>query len=558
MKGTFGSPFAWIAVALVALVSVPTVSTATRRASDDEARIIVGYDRSRAGGRKIALPPGVQVVHDLGDTEVVAVDASSVEAMLALLRRRPDVAYAELDGRVRLAATPNDPRYGEQWALPKIDGPRAWDTTTGSRDVVVGVVDDGVWAEHPDLEANMWENPGGVAGCPAGTNGYNAKAGSCALANRGPHGTFVAGVVGAAGNSDRGIAGVAWSVGLMDLQFMDADDEPGQGRTSDAVAAIRWAIRAREQGVNLRVLLTAFTTPRFSQGLLDAVRDAGRAGVLVVAPAGDTGSDNDADPVYPCNLDATNVICVTASDPNDRLSRSGRPNWGDEAAVDLAAPGEVVLTTLDEDDPNFQYQAMSGTSIAAAHVAGAAVLVAADSRPGVTDLKWKILNGVDPIEDLRYAVTTGGRLNVANALTAPSDPPPTTRSTAPTTTSRPGPPENPAGATAGSNDDGAGGNTDDRQQPTPTTAVTTGDPSNPEQQEAASESRTATAPASPRSDLRLDRAPGRQPFRSQPVGADVAVLAGVLLLTLGLTTAVLLRRRARHRLHQELASGPSD
>jgi subtilisin family serine protease len=201
------------------------------------------------------------------------------------------VRYAEPNYLYHASGTPNDPRYGDDglWGLGAIDAPTAWATTTGSDNVVVGVVDTGIDYTHPDLAANIWTAPAGwsVMGCGPGSHGYRAinDAASCDPQDDQGHGTHVAGTIGAVGDNGIGVVGVNWHVRLMALKCLDAQ---GMTRSSDAVQVIAYAIAAKQAGVNLRVLNLSWTDPSPSQTLLAAIEQADAAGILIVAAAGDT------------------------------------------------------------------------------------------------------------------------------------------------------------------------------------------------------------------------------------------------------------------------------
>src|SRR4029079_11276582 len=113
-------------------------------------------------------------------------------------------------------------------------------------------VDSGVQYDHPDLAANIWTNPGGVGGCPAGTHGYNVLASSCDPRDDeqpyGGHGTHVAGIVGAVGNNGGGVSGVNWRTTILPVKWVNSS---GVGYTSDLIAALDWVLQARQSGVNV-------------------------------------------------------------------------------------------------------------------------------------------------------------------------------------------------------------------------------------------------------------------------------------------------------------------
>ncbi|HYI12563.1 MAG TPA: FG-GAP-like repeat-containing protein [Thermoanaerobaculia bacterium] len=356
--------------------------------------------------------------------------SKGAEAMAAALERNPNVEYVEPNYEVRLVATPIDPSYGQLWGLNNtgqtvggaagaagadIDAQSAWNVTTGSASVVVGVVDTGIDYDHPDLQANIWTNPGGKGNvaCSAGTHGFNAITGSCDPDDDHSHGTHVAGTIGAVGDNNLGVAGVNWTASIMGLKFLD---EYGSGTIADAIAAIDFAVQAKIDGVNVRVLSNSWGGGPFSKALFDEINKANEHDILFVAAAGNHGADNDLYSFYPSNYPAQNMIAVAATDNRDGLAYFS--NYG-ATKVHLAAPGVSVLSTV----PGSYYGYKSGTSMATPHVAGVAALVLAKT-PGLTtaQVKSAILDNTDPIAGLTGRSITGGRLNAAKAVGAPASP----------------------------------------------------------------------------------------------------------------------------------------
>ena len=333
----------------------------------------------------------------------------------------PGVRYAEPNAVQQTSVTPSDPRYAEQWALAKIGAPAAWATTTGDSDVVVGIVDSGVDAGHPDLAANIWAVPKGqtIGGCGEGTHGYSSIGGvkGCDPADELGSGTQVAGTIGAVGDNGRGIAGINWHVKIMALKCVDAN---GLVQISDAVRVIEYAIAAKEAGVGLRVLSIGWTTDTFSETLHTAIAAAGNADILVVAAAGQDGSyqNNDTAPRYPASFAAApynlpNVIAVTATEYNDALNRNVY-NHGPRS-VHMAAPGVAILTTI----IGTTYELYNGSALAAGYVSGTAALILAAEKlspPSLADLRSRLLYCGDPVPGLTEATVTGRRLNAARAL----------------------------------------------------------------------------------------------------------------------------------------------
>ena len=337
------------------------------------------------------------------------------------LERRGDILYVEPDYIVHSTAVPNDPSYGQLWAMKNtgqailgstgtagadIGAQSAWDVTTGSSAVVIGVVDTGIDYTHPDLAANVWSNPGGVGGCPAGTHGYNAIAKSCDPMDDNFHGTHVSGTIGAIGNNGTGVVGVNWTTSIMSLKFLDST---GSGTTSNAIVAIDFAVRAKMAGVNVRVLSNSWGGPGLSQSLSNEIAKANANDILFVAAAGNSSSNNDVTPSYPASFNLPNIIAVAATDNQDNLASFS--DYG-PTTVHLGAPGVSILST----QPGNLYQYLSGTSMATPHVSGAAALILSKSTLTTAQLKSLILQSVDPIPSLAGRTVTGGRLNVCRAI----------------------------------------------------------------------------------------------------------------------------------------------
>ena len=173
----------------------------------------------------------------------------------------------------------------------------------------------------------------------------------------------------------------------MPLKFLDAN---GGGYTSDAIRAINYATMERTQyGVNVRVINASWSSSLSDAGLNAAIQAAGNAGILFVAAAGNSASNNDVTPQYPANAGLANVVSVAASDSNDQLAAFS--NYGANT-VNLAAPGVDIYSTL----PGGKYGYLSGTSMATPEVAGVAALAwAADPNATVAQVRSALLQGVD-------------------------------------------------------------------------------------------------------------------------------------------------------------------
>jgi subtilisin family serine protease len=336
----------------------------------------------------------------------------------------------EPDLPIQVQKTSNDPslwrlyglnNYGQSGGTTDadLDAPEAWEITTGSRDVVIGVIDSGVDINHPDLAANIWVNPGETPnngidddgnGFIDDVNGWDFYDDDNTPNDGNGHGTHVAGTIGAVGNNSLGITGVNWEVSILPLRFLGDD---GSGWTSDAVAAVNYAtMLKRDFGINVVATNNSWGGGGYSRTLDRAIESANDQGIMFVAAAGNEGNNNDTNPRYPTNYDAPNVISVAALNRNDNLA--GFSNYG-ATTVDVGAPGVSIYSTL----PGNSYGSFSGTSMAAPHVAGVVGLLNA-AKPGisVTEVSNAILSTVDTLQSLDGKTVSGGRVNAAAALTS--------------------------------------------------------------------------------------------------------------------------------------------
>ena len=338
----------------------------------------------------------------------------SAVGAIAALERRPEIADASPNRSYELFLDSNDPAFvaGDLWGLNQIGAPAAWDVTTGSNSVVVGVVDSGVDYTHTDLADNIWTNPSETSngadddgnGLVDDIRGWDFYSGDSLPYDGNGHGTHVAGTIGAQGNNGAGITGVNWRVKLIPLRVGD------DSLSEFAIAgAFTYACAKGARVVN----------GSFGGTYSDAIHDAIAAcpGTLFIFAAGNSSRNNDLFPSYPCADPLPNVVCVAATQPGDTLAPFS--NWG-PVSVDLAAPGTDILSTV----PGNAFESYDGTSMAAPHVAGAAALVLS-ARPSLTvsELRSTLLLSAELKPGLAGAVATGGRLNVARALGQEVQPP---------------------------------------------------------------------------------------------------------------------------------------
>ncbi|MGH2693244.1 MAG: S8 family serine peptidase [Actinomycetota bacterium] len=429
MRTKVTSIIVFLALALAAL----PIAARAQESADPEApghapgRALVApeaHERDEAKSKIKAHGGRVLSYYEPGDFFVVETPGSAPE-WIETLRGERSVRFAELDYELTADLTiPNDPSFEDLWGLHNlsdtdIDAPEAWDISTGSDSVVVGVIDTGVAYNHPDLQSQMWTNPGDptVNGVDEDGNGYvddvhgiNCIRGTGDPNDDNDHGTHVAGTIGAAGDNGVGVAGVNWDVSIMALKFLD---RRGSGFTSDAIECLDYAT---DEGVHLTS--NSWGGGGFSTALFDAINRARTSGDLFVAAAGNDGDNTDSSPHYPSSYNLDNIISVAATTQSDGLASFS--NYGPNS-VDLGAPGVGILSTV----RNGGYDSFSGTSMATPHVAGAAALLwAADGSLSWTQVRDAIFDNVDVLTSLTGKVVTDGRLNLAEAIASLGPPPP--------------------------------------------------------------------------------------------------------------------------------------
>ena len=327
---------------------------------------------------------------------------------IKILQEMDGVIYAGPDVLMSAcSATPNDSFYGTQWAHERIQTPLAWEYTTGSPNVIVGVLDGGIDGTHEDLISVMevslcrdFSEGGAVSVAP--TDGHG-------------HGTYVAGIIAAKGNNSVGVCGVAWNIKLASLKVLD---DNGYGFSSYAIRAINYA-----ESQNIKIL--NFSIRWYGENIESQYDVPMRTAIsnysgLFVCAAGNEGTNNDITEVYPTNYKLDNLISVAASSQIDtpwvdEYNRNKRTNYG-QSTVDIFAPGEQVRTTA----KNNTYAYVGATSYATPHVTGVAALLLS-KYPNMTpeQIKATIMANVDPVPAFENLCVSGGMLNAYNAITNP-------------------------------------------------------------------------------------------------------------------------------------------
>jgi len=420
-------------------------------------RLIVCFDdrgtvrdgaRFVASDRTIAVRDGFHALHQgeargrigLANADIVEFPAGTdLRAVAAKYLALPGVTHVEPDYIVSIGDFPDDPYmpFGASslgapddqrlWGLNTaatdgvsvrtdvrfdydIDAREAWSITKGSDSVVVAVIDTGIDYNHPDLVDNMWINTGEIAGngIDDDGNGYVDDVYGYDFINNDAdpmddhyHGTHCAGTVGAVGDNQQDVVGVAWNVKLMAMKFLGSG---GSGPISAAAQCLEYAVA---NGAHLSN--NSWGGGGFSQAMFTALQNADSAGHLFVAAAGNSSANTDNGTYLPQGYDVPNVVSVGSLQPAGGLS--GFSNYG-PASVDIAAPGSNVWST----NIGGGLRQLNGTSMATPHVAGVAALLKS-VRPDATieDLKSWIYGGATDKLELG-AVIGNGRLNAWGAL----------------------------------------------------------------------------------------------------------------------------------------------
>ncbi|MFZ5986011.1 MAG: S8 family peptidase [Bacillota bacterium] len=331
-----------------------------------------------------------------------------------------DIEYIQPDYVMTLSSA--DKYFSAQWGLSNetsgfevnIDSNviPAWSITEGEGSVVA-VIDTGIDITHSDLGENIWVNPGEIPengvdddgnGYIDDVNGWNFSEDTnivheYQLANDEGHGTHIAGIIAAVKDNNLGIAGVAPKSKVMVLKAFSN----GTAYTSDIMEAIDYA-----SAMGVKIVNCSWGSTAENPALRESIEGSG---MLFVCAAGNSGVSIDDAPVYPASYSSENIITVASIGKNGNLSSFS--NFG-EVSVDIAAPGESVVSTL----PGNTYGLKSGTSMTAPFVAGqAALLLSKNIDASAKDLKDAILNSSDRLSTLVGKVYRANKLNCANSLT---------------------------------------------------------------------------------------------------------------------------------------------
>ena len=347
---------------------------------------------------------------------------------------------------------PNDSRFEEQWSLlnygqgdgfdnTDIFAPEAWKIRSTSPNVVVAIIDSGIDYNHEDLKNNIWKNNyeipnngidddlNGYVDDYLGWDFYYNDNNPHPYSNLNIHGTHVAGIIGAEGNNLKGIAGVSWDVQLMNLKVFSDYKSIKSAYASHIWDAIKYAADNGADIINLSLGIDIGRTivnggyyysgtfndfkniaPDFYNGWYSALKYASDKGCLIIAAAGNEYSNNDNFTCIPADFayEIPGMISVAAASNKGRISSYS--NYGN--IISLAAPGgdfnsglssQILSTT-----PNNSYEAISGTSMAAPIVSGAAaLLIGENSSLSHTEIKQILMNSSNKYKWLSGKVDSG-------------------------------------------------------------------------------------------------------------------------------------------------------
>ncbi len=435
----------WFAIILSAEAQVGQVTVRGRKASDSGllARVRDGANPGKLQAAKGGLgqaamtakaefrTKGLMLVGKNAQGAAAAMTSAELELKAKELMATGLYEYVEPDWIVTVSQVPTDTAYtnGSLWGLRNtgqsggavgvdVNAHAAWAVTTGSPTVIVGVVDTGIRFTHQDLVGNIWVNPGEIAanGIDDDANGYiDDIHGINGITNSGNpmddnnHGTHCAGTIGATANNAGQIVGVAWNVKLMGLKFLSAS---GSGNTSDAIKCIDYGVAK-----GAHILSNSWGGGGYSQALRDSIAAASNAGVLFVAAAGNSSSNNDVTQNYPSNYDPANVVAVAAVDRTGALASFS--SYG-ATTVDVGAPGVAILSSTAASDSS--YDSFNGTSMATPHVAGVAALIKSQFPTAtMLEIKNRLMATTRPLASLAGRTVSGGIVDAHAALTVAAD-----------------------------------------------------------------------------------------------------------------------------------------
>lgn len=374
--------------------------------------------------------------------------ASLLQDLINKLKSDSAIEAVDLNYVIEAFKVPNDPYYASSgswgqgfqdlWGMHKINLEPAWDQATGSASIVVAGIDTGVDRNHEDIKDNMWVNSAEIPnnGVDDDGNGYiddyygwNYVAGTNDPMDDHGHGTHTVGTIAGVGNNGIGVVGVNWVAKIMALKFLDAN---GSGYTASGIRALQYAA-----DMGARVSSNSWGCSCNDAAMDDAVKYEHDRGMVMVAAAGNSNAD--AIGFSPASADY--AITVAASDSND--AKASFSNWGEK--IDVAAPGVDILSIRASNNPmcdssrtvGINYCRVSGTSMAAPHVAGLAALLLS-KNPSLTneEVRQIIRSGAIDLgtagKDASFGygrINGSGSMSLANHVLAPVIASPLSRTT---------------------------------------------------------------------------------------------------------------------------------
>ncbi|MFO0417234.1 MAG: S8 family peptidase [Pseudomonadota bacterium] len=406
-----------------------------------------GKSSSSAGGSStssfevVKVPNKSQLAGQEDTDKAEDLDWSKVEADCKEIRKDPSVVSCEPDLIRMPSVLPNDPGLDLQWWVyddvvstkADFDLSAAWDRGTGSKSVLIGVIDTGVHYTHPELAPNMWDNPADPSdGIDNDGNGYiddklgvNTYRKDNAPFDCSGHGTHVAGIMGAKGNDGLGIVGVNWTTSII---AVSAQRCGASGFTNSAIiAGYDYFYDLKRRGHNIRAINASFGGKTPSDIEAAAIARLASVDIVLVAAAGNDSVNSDLTPSYPANYELGNIVSVGATNWIRKLAKYS--NYGQ--SVDIAAPGGEtyyepagVLSTwspLAEKDTYYKFA--QGTSMAAPMVTGTLGLIASQ-RPYLNGahLKSLLFSSADSRPELAGLINGAKFINAAR-MSVIADPP---------------------------------------------------------------------------------------------------------------------------------------
>jgi serine protease len=398
------------------------------------------------------LPTSLKVESTLSDDMHIFTfhfDADKINSQLLLnvLRMSPLVKLAQFDHKVQLRNTPFEPNFSQQWNMNNtgqysgtvdadISAVEAWDISTGGLTstgdtIVVAVIDGGFDLNHQDL--SFWKNYNEIPNnnVDDDNNGYKDDFDGWDPATNTDnlsvldHGTHICGIIGANGANNIGVAGINWSVKIMPIIT--------SGSESNVVKAYSYVYKQRKlynQTNGVKGAFVVATSSSFGINLAQpsnyplwcAMYDSlGSVGILNAASTANANYNVDTQGDMPSACNSNWLVTVTNTDNKDqKVTNAG---YG-ATTIDMGAPGANIMSTV----PSNKYQAMSGTSMACPHVAGAIALMFSVGCPDFMAeykanpdsialiIKDSLLSTVDTLSSLQGITLTGGRLNLNKAV----------------------------------------------------------------------------------------------------------------------------------------------